>query len=182
MKQNWSTAEGTAPAKGDMGIHQVSTRKQHWPFLNHESAGLLIGVILNPAYFIKQIQFLSTYAMELRWKTHTHLPFISRGGRDHPTLTSGMGEFRPGIFRLGYDGGGPYLCMAISHGGGTLWAFCGTERLHLARAPLACSPASSQPPSGLALTGPTGMPREILSSSDRSPGFFSLSRVSNSFP
>lgn len=31
-----------------------------------------------------------------------------------------MGAFRPGTFRLGYDGGGPYLCMAISHGGGTV--------------------------------------------------------------
>lgn len=43
-------------------------------------------------------------------------------------LTSGIGEFSPGIFRLGYDGGGPYRCMAISHGGGTLWAFCRRER------------------------------------------------------
>lgn len=32
------------------------------------------------------------------------------------------------------------------------------------------------------LTGPTGMPRAIRSSSDRSPGFFSFRRVSNSFP
>lgn len=32
------------------------------------------------------------------------------------------------------------------------------------------------------LTGPTGMPRAIRSSSDRSPGFFSFKRVSNSFP
>lgn len=32
------------------------------------------------------------------------------------------------------------------------------------------------------LTGPVGMPRAILSSSDRSPGFFSFSRVSNSLP
>ena len=34
----------------------------------------------------------------------------------------------------------------------------------------------------VALTGPTGMPRAIRSSSDRSPGFFSFRRVSNSFP
>jgi len=32
------------------------------------------------------------------------------------------------------------------------------------------------------LTGPTGMPRAMRSSSDRSPGFFSFRRVSNSFP
>lgn len=39
-----------------------------------------------------------------------------------------MGALRPGIFRLGYEGGGPYLCMAISHGGGTLWEFCGLRQ------------------------------------------------------
>ncbi len=38
-----------------------------------------------------------------------------------------MGALRPGIFRFGYEGGGPYLCMAISHGGGTLWEFCGDK-------------------------------------------------------
>lgn len=32
------------------------------------------------------------------------------------------------------------------------------------------------------LTGPMGMPRAIRSSSERSPGFFSFRRVSNSFP
>ena len=32
--------------------------------------------------------------------------------------TSGIAAFNPGIFKLGYDGGGPYLCIAISHGGG----------------------------------------------------------------
>ena len=32
--------------------------------------------------------------------------------------TSGMAAFSPGIFKLGYDGGGPYRCIAISHGGG----------------------------------------------------------------
>lgn len=32
--------------------------------------------------------------------------------------TSGMDAFSPGIFKLGYDGGGPYLCIAINHGGG----------------------------------------------------------------
>ena len=30
-----------------------------------------------------------------------------------------MGALSPGIFKLGYEGGGPYLCMAMSHGGGT---------------------------------------------------------------
>lgn len=39
-------------------------------------------------------------------------------------LTSGIGALRPGIFRLGYDGGGPYLCMAISQGGGNFSEFC----------------------------------------------------------
>lgn len=34
----------------------------------------------------------------------------------------------------------------------------------------------------VSLTGPMGMPRAIRSSSERSPGFFSFSRVSNSFP
>lgn len=48
--------------------------------------------------------------------------------KERTALTSGMGEFSPGIFRLGYDGGGPYRCMAISHGGGTLWAFCRKKR------------------------------------------------------
>lgn len=32
------------------------------------------------------------------------------------------------------------------------------------------------------LTGPIGMPKAILMSSDRSPGFLSLRRVSNSLP
>lgn len=49
--------------------------------------------------------------------------------KERTALTSGMGEFSPGIFRLGYDGGGPYRCMAISHGGGTLWAFCRKKRM-----------------------------------------------------
>ena len=35
-------------------------------------------------------------------------------------LTSGIGPFSPGIFRLGYEGGGPYLCIAINQGGGTV--------------------------------------------------------------
>lgn len=68
-------------------------------------------------------------------------------------LTSGIGAFNPGIFKLGYDGGGPYLCMAINHGGGTSW-----------------------------LLGPIGIPRAVRSSSDKSPGFFSFNFVSNSFP
>ena len=68
-------------------------------------------------------------------------------------LTSGIGALRPGIFRLGYEGGGPYLCMAISHGGGTF-----------------------------SLLGPTGMPRAVRRSSDRFPGFFSFNLVSNSLP
>lgn len=38
-------------------------------------------------------------------------------------ITSGMGAFSPGILRLGYDGGGPYLCIAISQGGGTFSEF-----------------------------------------------------------
>ena len=38
-------------------------------------------------------------------------------------LTSGIGALRPGILRFGYDGGGPYLCMAISHGGGNKCLF-----------------------------------------------------------
>ena len=37
--------------------------------------------------------------------------------------TSGIGAFSPGILRLGYDGGGPYLCIAISHGGGNKFLF-----------------------------------------------------------
>ena len=63
-------------------------------------------------------------------------------------LTSGIGEFSPGIFRLGYDGGGPYRCMAISHGGGTLWAFCRKKRTgyHLPNPnPLSPSCPNSQP-------------------------------------
>ena len=32
--------------------------------------------------------------------------------------TSGIAAFSPGIFKLGYDGGGPYRCIAINHGGG----------------------------------------------------------------
>ena len=32
------------------------------------------------------------------------------------------------------------------------------------------------------LTGPTGIPSAVLNSSDKSPGFFSFSFVSNSFP
>lgn len=32
------------------------------------------------------------------------------------------------------------------------------------------------------LTGPIGMPRAVFNSSDRFPGFFSFSLVSNSFP
>lgn len=38
-------------------------------------------------------------------------------------LTSGIGAFKPGIFKLGQDGGGPYRCMAINHGGGTFSEF-----------------------------------------------------------
>ena len=38
--------------------------------------------------------------------------------------TSGIGAFNPGILRLGYDGGGPYLCIAINHGGGTFSDDC----------------------------------------------------------
>jgi hypothetical protein len=68
-------------------------------------------------------------------------------------FTSGIGAFNPGIFKLGYDGGGPYLCIAINQGGGTLSAF-----------------------------GPVGIPSAILNSSVKFPGFFSLSFVSNSFP
>lgn len=68
-------------------------------------------------------------------------------------LTSGMGAFNPGILRLGYEGGGPYLCMAINHGGGTKL-----------------------------LLGPIGIPRAVLKSSDKSPGFFSFNLVSNSLP
>lgn len=36
-----------------------------------------------------------------------------------PKHTDGIGAFRPGILRFGYDGGGPYRCMCSSHGGGT---------------------------------------------------------------
>lgn len=43
--------------------------------------------------------------------------------------TSGMGALNPGIFRFGYDGGGPYLCMAINHGGGNFSEFC--YKMHL---------------------------------------------------
>ena len=68
-------------------------------------------------------------------------------------LTSGIGALRPAIFKLGYEGGGPYLCIAISHGGGTL-SHC----------------------------APIGIPRAILKSSVKLPGFFSLNFVSNSFP
>lgn len=37
--------------------------------------------------------------------------------------TSGIGALRPGTFKFGYDGGGPYLCMAINHGGGNFSEF-----------------------------------------------------------
>ena len=36
------------------------------------------------------------------------------------TPTSGIGPLSPGILRFGYEGGGPYLCIAISQGGGTV--------------------------------------------------------------
>lgn len=64
-------------------------------------------------------------------KQKNHLPVQKQKQprmNERTMLTSGMGEFSPGIFRLGYDGGGPYRCMAISHGGGTLWAFCRKKR------------------------------------------------------
>lgn len=35
---------------------------------------------------------------------------------------------------------------------------------------------------GIPLTGPMGIPSAVLNSSDRFPGFFSFSRVSNSLP
>lgn len=70
-------------------------------------------------------------------------------------LTSGMGALRPGIFRFGYEGGGPYLCMAISHGGGTLWEFCGDKaQLKLHKELHKClnsSPALSQNKTTVAL-------------------------------
>jgi hypothetical protein len=45
------------------------------------------------------------------------------------TPTSGIGALNPGIFRFGYDGGGPYLCMAINHGGGNFSEFC--DKMHV---------------------------------------------------
>ena len=39
-------------------------------------------------------------------------------------VTSGMGALSPGILRLGYEGGGPYRCMATSHGGGNFTLPC----------------------------------------------------------
>ena len=52
------------------------------------------------------------------------LPYSSTGGLPHPpgwypnAAPGGIGADSPGIFRLGYDGGGPYRCMLMSHGGG----------------------------------------------------------------
>lgn len=79
-----------------------------------------------------------------------HHPLVNKQGqlkmKERTVFTSGMGEFSPGIFRLGYDGGGPYRCMAISHGGGTLWAFCRKKRTgyHLPN-PVLCLPSALIP-------------------------------------
>jgi hypothetical protein len=35
-----------------------------------------------------------------------------------PSIASFIGTVTPGILRLGYAGGGPYLYMLIIHGGG----------------------------------------------------------------
>ena len=58
------------------------------------------------------------------------LIFFSRSHKNHDRFyiysmilyincTSGIGAFKPEIFKFGYDGGGPYRCIAINHGGGT---------------------------------------------------------------
>lgn len=52
-------------------------------------------------------------------------PFESTGGFPHSDepkpyrAPGGMGAFSPGTRRCGYDNGGPYRCMLISHGGGS---------------------------------------------------------------
>mmetsp|Transcript_65768 Transcript_65768/g.180356 ORF Transcript_65768/g.180356 Transcript_65768/m.180356 type:complete len:208 (+) Transcript_65768:64-687(+) len=57
-------------------------------------------------------------------------PNSSTGGLPQPPgwypydAPSGMGAFRPGIFRLGYAGGGPYRCILTSHGGGPPSGIC----------------------------------------------------------
>ena len=90
-----------------------------------------------------------------KWKFLVTVLSLSKLQADWRTgqPTSGMGAFSPGILRLGYEGGGPHLCIAVSQGGDTSWLF-----------------------------GPIRIPRAVLRSSDKSPGFFSFSLVSNSFP